>query len=172
MTKNIDIAKSIRGIPPDEYGKDHCAHVLEMWKTYLGMTDRISDRRERANAFFVTLHTGVFTVVGFLIEKQMFSWIATICLLAGIPFSYLWYRLVRSYQDLNSAKFKVVHEIEALLPLKLFDAEWDVVGRGKDLKQYLPFTHIEVKVPVVFLAIHGLLAIAAFYFFLCRASGT
>nr|PZN77087.1 MAG: hypothetical protein DIU57_16865 [Pseudomonadota bacterium] len=115
------------------------------------MTDRISDRRERANVFFVTLHTGVFAVVGFLVEKQMFPWIVTICLLAGIPFSYLWYRLVRSYRDLNSAKFKVVHAIETRLPLKLFDAEWEAVGRGKDRSRYLPFTHIELKVPLVFI---------------------
>ena len=160
-----DVSKTLSGIPEDAYGEHYSAHILEMWKTYLEMTDRISDRRERANVFFVTLHTGVFAVVGFLVEKQMFPWIVTICLLAGIPFSYLWYRLVRSYRDLNSAKFKVVHAIETRLPLKLFDAEWEAVGRGKDRSRYLPFTHIELKVPLVFIGVYGFLTIAALYFF-------
>lgn len=164
-----DIASAIRGIPPDEYGENYQAHVLEMWKVYLGMADNISDRRERANAFFVTLHTGSIAVVGFLVEKQMFAWIATVALLAGVPFSFLWYRLIRSYRDLNSAKFKVVHEIENLLPLKLFDGEWEAVGRGEDPKRYLPFTRIELVVPLVFLVFYTLLAIGFLLLVLSRA---
>lgn len=156
-----DLANAIRGISSEEYGENHQAHVLEMWKVYLGMADHISDRRERANAFFVALHTGSIAVVGFLFEKQMFAWIVIVALFAGVPFSYLWYRLVRSYRDLNTAKFKIVHEIENLLPLKLFDGEWEAVGRGEDSKLYLPFTHIELAVPLVFLAIHILLAIGS-----------
>ena len=30
---------------------------------------------------------------------------------AGIALAYMWYRLVRSYKNLNSAKFDVIHEI-------------------------------------------------------------
>lgn len=161
------IANAIRGVSPDEYGENHQAHVLEMWKVYLGMADHISDRRERANAFFVALHTGSIAVVGFLVEKQMFAWIATVALLAGVPFSYLWYRLIRSYRDLNSAKFKIVQEVENLLPLKLFDGEWEAVGRGKDSKRYLPFTRIELVVPWVFLIFHTLLAIGSSLFAFC-----
>jgi hypothetical protein len=66
----------------------------------------------------------------------------------------MWYRLVRAYKDLNSAKFKVVHEIEAQLPLAPYDAEWEAVGRGKAPKLYLPFTHVEIYTPLVFFAIH------------------
>jgi hypothetical protein len=40
----------------------------------------------------------------------------------------MWYRLVRSYKDLNSAKFKVIHEIEKSLPISPYDAEWEAVG--------------------------------------------
>lgn len=154
----IDISAAIRGVQADSYKGDHSTHILEMWKTYLTMADRISDRRERANAFFVTLHAGVFAAAGFLFEKEMFSWLTIICVLAGIPFSYLWYRLVQSYRDLNSAKFKVVHEVEKVLPFKLFNAEWEAVGRGNDSARYLPFTHIELKVPGIFIAVYCLIA--------------
>jgi len=74
--------------------------------------------------------------------------------IAGIVLSYMWYRLVRSYKDLNTAKFKVVHEIEAQLPLAPYDAEWEAVGRGKAPELYLPFTHVEIYVPWVFFVIH------------------
>lgn len=66
----------------------------------------------------------------------------------------MWYRLIRSYKDLNTAKFKVIHEIEQKLPCAPYDLEWEKVGRGKDSKLYLPFTHIEICVPWVFLALH------------------
>ena len=165
----VDVASAIRSVPSDKYGDDYQAHVLEMWKVYLGMADNISDRRERANAFFVTLHMGAIAVIGFLVEKQMYEWVATVALLAGVPFSFLWYRLIRSYRDLNSAKFKVVHEIENLLPLKLFDGEWEAVGRGEDPKRYLPFTRIELVVPLVFLVFHTLLAIGFLLLVLSRA---
>ena len=68
--------------------------------------------------------------------------------------SFLWYRLIRSYKDMNSGKFKVIHEIEKQLPLKPYDAEWTALGRGKDPSLYLPFTNIELFVPWVFFAIH------------------
>ena len=160
----VDVASAIRSVPSDKYGDDYQAHVLEMWKVYLGMADNISDRRERANAFFITLHTGAIAVIGFLVEKQMYTWAATVSLLAGVPFSFLWYRLIRSYRDLNTAKFKVVHEVEKLLPLKLFDGEWEAVGRGEDPKRYLPFTHIEIYVPVVLLVLHILIVIGCLLF--------
>lgn len=74
--------------------------------------------------------------------------------MASVSIRYFtWYRLLRSYKDLNSAKFKVIHEIEAQLPLAPYDMEWEKVGKGQNSKLYLPFTHVEVLIPWVFLAI-------------------
>ena len=51
--------------------------------------------------------------------------------LAGMVLCFLWYRIVRSYGDLNTGKFKVIHEIESYLPLRPYDAEWTAVGQGE-----------------------------------------
>jgi hypothetical protein len=67
----------------------------------------------------------------------------------------MWYGLVRSYKDLNTAKFKVIHEMEAKLPVAPYDSEWEKVGKGKNSKLYLPFTHIEIYIPWVFFVIHA-----------------
>jgi hypothetical protein len=79
--------------------------------------------------------------------------------IAGIAISYMWYRLVRSYKDLNTAKFKVIHEIESQLPIAPYDAEWEAVGRGKAPELYLPFTHVEIYVPWVFIILHAIVAL-------------
>lgn len=69
--------------------------------------------------------------------------------------------IIRSYRDLNSAKFLVIHEMEKLRPLKPYDAEWESVGRGENSKLYLPFTHVEIVVPWIFIALHLVVLVRA-----------
>lgn len=132
------------------------AHLLEQYKIYLSSAENISNKRQTANAFFVTINTALISLTGYVNfgeenSPQFFCAIS----LAGIAISYIWYRLVRSYKDLNSAKFKVIHEIERSLPISPYDAEWEAVGRGENSKLYLPFTHIEIFVPWVFVIFHS-----------------
>lgn len=145
------------GIPQEHYGDAYRQHVLEIYNTYLEMADRISTRREKANSFFLTLNVAVVGFVGYLSGSDKFSsddpWLSLVAL-AGILLSYLWYRIIQSYRNLNSAKFKVVIEIEKLLPLRPYDAEWESVGRGKNLKLYRPFTRVEAIIPWIFLVLH------------------
>jgi hypothetical protein len=140
------------------------SHLLEQYKLYITSAENISNRRQTANAFFVTVNTALVSLIGYLnlgIDKSLgFYWLLSI---AGIAISYMWYRLVRSYKDLNSAKFKVVHEIEKNLPISPYDAEWEAVGRGEDARLYLPFTHIEIYVPWVFVALHGFVLVHSSY---------
>ena len=158
------LASTLQGVTANEYGTSYREHALEMYKTYLEMADRISERREKANSFFLAVNTALIA----LLAKDAFGGSAAaprvleaLVPVAGSVLCYLWYRIVRSYRDLNSAKFKVVHLIERQLPLRPYDAEWESVGRGKDPRLYLPFTHVEIVVPWLFMAFHALLAASA-----------
>jgi len=140
---------------------DHAAPTsqhLELYKLYVDMADRISARRLTANSFFLTINTGIVAFSGYLSissGNNLINGQQWIIALAGIVLCYMWYRLIRSYADLNKAKFAVIHEMEKDLPYKAFDAEWDAVGKGNDPKRYLPFTKIEKAVPWVFLTLHA-----------------
>ena len=81
--------------------------------------------------------------------------------LAGVVLSYSWYRALRSYKDLNEGRFKVIHAIEDLLPVRPYAAEWMALGRGDDKKLYLPFSRVERKVPWAFLVLFALAALGA-----------
>ncbi len=132
--------------------------VLEQYKLYVEMADRISARRQTANSFFLTVNTAIVALLGYLRTVQENSGVGQLFFLvaaAGMVLAYLWYRTVRSYQNLNSAKFEVIHEIEQALPLRPYDREWEKVGRGKNPKLYLPVTDVELRVPWVFLALHS-----------------
>lgn len=138
-----------------------CAY-MEQYKLYLTMLDNISDRRQHANNFFLTVNTGVCAFIGYIFSKdaamefRSFFWFVPV---AGILLSYFWYRLIRSYRDLNSAKFKVVHLMEKRLPLAPFHTEWLALGEAKDRKRYVPFTHLEIWVPRSFMLMYAFLII-------------
>ncbi len=141
-----------------KYGEKYVEHFLEQYKIYLEMLDRISDRRQKANEFFLALNTALLGFLGYVQIKDGYSnFLFTVAPIAGICLTYYWYVMVKSYRDLNTGKFKVIHAVEQRLPISLFDTEWDVVGRGKDKNLYLPFTHIEIKVPWVFIVLYLLI---------------
>ena len=149
-----ELTRVLPGIAEEEYGPSYREHVLQLYKTYLEMADRISGRREKANAFFLTVNTALIALLAKDTDLLTPGPVEFLIPVAGGFLCYLWYRIIRSYRDLNSAKFRVIHAMEAQLPLRPYDAEWESVGRGKDPKRYLPFTHVEGIVPWLFMAIH------------------
>ncbi len=86
-------------------------------------------------------------------ERPVYLFYALIAV-AGLVLSCLWYRLILSYKQLNSGKFKVVHEIESMLPVRPYAAEWTALGQGYKPNQYKPFTDIELLIPRIFFCIH------------------
>lgn len=132
-------------------------HGLEQYKLYVEMADRISSRRQNANSFFLSLNTAIIAIVSYLQQgnettlSQNQYWLIAF---VGIFVSYMWYRIIKSYRNLNSAKFEVIHQIEKVLPLKPYDAEWEALEHGKNPKLYLPFTKIEMCIPWIFFIIH------------------
>lgn len=159
MQERLDAA--LQGVDSDEYGPSYRDHSLEIYKIYLEMADRISGRREKANSFFLAVNTALIA----LLAKDAFGGGAAtpramelLVPVAAAVLCYLWYRIIRSYRDLNSAKFKVIHAIERRLPLRPYDAEWECVDRGKNPKLYLPFTRVEGVVPWLFMTFHAIFA--------------
>lgn len=139
---------------PYPSNEKYLSHLLDQYKLYVEMADRISTRRQSANSYFLTVNSAILAFVGYVTSKDSsdYLWLLGI---AGVTLSYLWYRLIRSYRDLNTAKFKVVHDIEKKLPISPYDAEWEAMGRGENADLYKPVTHIEIGVPWIFLFLHA-----------------
>lgn len=131
---------------------------LEQYKLYLGMLDNISERRQHANNFFLTANTGLCAFIGYIFSKNAspeFHNLFWFVPAAGVLLSYFWYRLICSYRDLNTSKFKIVHLMEEHLPVAPFKTEWLHVQNTKRSKRYVPFTHLEVWVPWSFIVMYG-----------------
>lgn len=140
----------------DECGENYLPCCIEIYKLYVSSAEGVSTRRQTANSFFLTLNTAILAFLGYVKPSlgQSIGRLTILATLAGIILCYVWYRLMLSYKGLNSGKFKVIHMIEAKLPLAPFDAEWKTIGSGKDPKKYKPFTHVELWIPWVFMAVY------------------
>jgi len=142
------------------YGGDAAAYqaaVLEQYKIYVEMADRVSQRRGLTNTFFLTLNTAIFTTIGALWDHKPTGnvwWLAyPLVILLGQCFA--WFYLVRSYRLLNSAKYEVVGALEKRLPASPYwSAEWTALGEGKIPSKYWPLSHIESWIPAFFAAIY------------------
>lgn len=139
--------------------------LLDQYRIFVEMMDRIADRRQRANSFFFSLSAGLFAAIAFLYSKEtdeslrQLTWIIA---LAGVPISLFWHRLIESYRNLATAKFEVIHQMEEYLPFTPYSTEWKVLEEGKSRAKYLPLTHLEVWVPRFFVAAFLALTLWAF----------
>lgn len=129
------------------------SHLLDQYKLYVEMADRISQRRTTANSYFLTVNSAMLAFVGYLNSKDSVEYLWVLAV-AGMALCVLWRQGIASYRNLNSAKWKVVHEIEKRLPISPYDAEWDYVQRGENSTLYRPISHVEGGVPWVFLFLH------------------
>ncbi|MCK6693113.1 MAG: hypothetical protein L6Q97_13570, partial [Thermoanaerobaculia bacterium] len=90
----------------DAYFKDKAlyqTHLLEQYKLYVEMADKISERRNLANVFFLTLHTTFIGAIGFAFEKIELIYprfLVTFPVIAILTLCYVWWRLIKSYRQL------------------------------------------------------------------------
>ncbi|MCK5211418.1 hypothetical protein KAJ89_01830 [Candidatus Parcubacteria bacterium] len=147
--------KTIFNFEENDYGSEYKNHLMEQYRIYIDSAERISDRRQKNNDFFLTVNTALLALLGISSKANNISIpMIIIVSFAGIIICYSWYRLVMSYKNINTGKFKVVHKIEKQLPVSLYDVEWKELGEGKNKKLYLPFTHVELKIPWIFVVLY------------------
>ena len=129
--------------------------VLEIYKMLVEMADRVSERRQSANAFYLSVNTAIIGGAAYL-SQSAFGHLGTFAVsAAGIAICFLWVRSVVSYKSLNAAKFQVITALEDRLPVSPYKDEWAILDVDGDGKRHKPFHKTEVLVPIVFMFVHG-----------------
>jgi hypothetical protein len=146
---------------------------LELYRLAVDMADRVSARRGTANAFFLALNTALAGVVGFVrpsssatggvIRVDVFG--IVLVSLVGVVLSAAWWLLLRSYRDLNEAKFKVINAMEEGLPAHPFGDEWRYL-KEDPIKKKFPARYAELNVverivPVAFALVYVAVGVRA-----------
>ena len=139
---------------PDN-GQTNSDHLLlEQYKLYVEMADRVSQRRDQSNRFYATLvaaFVALLVVMARLdVSTDTWSVVFTVVGAFGMAFSIVWFINIRSYRELNSAKFQIINDMEKLLPYAGYSKEWEILRPPGDSPRYIQLTRVEQFVPAVF----------------------
>jgi len=132
--------------------------ILEQYKLYVNTAEKVSDRRQSSNNFYLTLNSVMLTFAGFLTGLHLEFWHIIIAI-TGIFISLLWFLAITSFRKLNSGKFKVIHCLEEKLPIKLFKDEWACLGEGKKVRKYIKLSLVEQGIPFIFMLLYAIIII-------------
>jgi hypothetical protein len=145
--------------------------AIELYRIAVEMADRVSERRGKANQFYLSLQViflSLPTAIGVgdvatevaLPHHPLFYVATGIC---GIAIAIAWLLQLRSYRDLNRAKFKVINKIEKkYFKIRPFASEWESLqeDRIKGWRgRYAELGTIERVLPWVFMIAQAALVV-------------
>ena len=140
-------------MPEDNSDQDQ---LFEQYKILISSAEEISSRRATANNYLISVNSLLVTVHAFGSSVQPDAQWQLVLPLAGLIICFSWWTLIRSYRNVNSAKFKVIHNLESNFASQPYKDEWDLMANN-----HIPLSHIEQWIPAVFGALYlGLLLLA------------
>ena len=139
-------------------GEEDRSLLLEQYKLATEMADRVSARRGTANGFYFTVNSGLLAAsesLGLALASG-----------AGLVLAAAWWLQLRSYRNLNAAKWQVISQLEESLPAQPFADEWGILKRDlleqqaeehkwlarslQPLARYAELSLVEQVVPALF----------------------
>ena len=138
--------------------------AMEIYRLHAELADRVSQRRLGTNRIYGSLLVGVTLFLGALLKiGGNTSHDGTVFCVVGIAGALLavsWDRVIRSYEQLNTGKFKALRELEEKLDYGFFEREWHFLGHNEDTDQgdeagkYLRLSRIERSAPWLFFGLY------------------
>ena len=142
----------------ESYGDSFTSDLLEQYKLYVQSAENVSARRVASSRYLLTLNAALVALYGVQSAGFGQSYWTLLVPIIGIPVSLLWYLIIKSHADLNRIKFDVIHEFEKHLPVATYKYEWHLAEEGQG-GTYRAVTTIERWIPILFAALHVILAI-------------
>lgn len=136
------------------------AERLELYKLMVEMADRVSQRRQVANSFYLSINTLLVGGSAYLGTTTASTRTTLLISLAGVMVCIYWVKAIESYKTLNTAKFSIINEIENSLVIKPFTDEWAKLDPDGDGKRHKPFHETEKFVPRVFMGMYAFQVVA------------
>ena len=97
---------------------DEKQELLEIYKLHSELADSVSKQRGTANRFYMLVLSGLAVLFSALLQRKNgvpLEWLMVGFGTFGILLATAWYIVIRSYRQLNSGKFKALHELEEKL---------------------------------------------------------
>jgi hypothetical protein len=136
------------------FSSDDLKVVIDIYKTLIDMADKVSQRRQSANNFYLSVNTAIIGASAYINAIGQSALNIFLIAIAGIGVCLVWQRNISSYKTLNEAKFKVINELENGLPVAPYTREWTHLDPDQNGTRHTPFHAVEVWVPRIFVALH------------------
>ncbi|MEU7292288.1 hypothetical protein AB0A76_03620 [Streptomyces exfoliatus] len=140
--------------PPTPHQEQFHHYLLEQYKLYVEMTDRMSARRALTNSFFLTVNLAAVGAIGTANVGDLSRESSIVPVIAGLILMsqcFVWFHTLRSYRMLNKAKYSVIEILEEKLPARVYSkGEWGAYVRSGKKGRYLRLTTAEQMMPVIF----------------------
>jgi hypothetical protein len=153
-----------------EYGDKYQDHVLELYKLSVELADRNTQRRVAATSSDVLLVANTLiaalAAAGSATKLGVRGFPPLVLGISGLLLCLAWAQRVRSYRALGAAKYRVITEIEGLLPLQPYSMEWEelrnqMYRRLSIRALYVQDIDIEFLLPWLFAILHVALIVVA-----------
>lgn len=123
---------------------------FNQYKLYHSSAETISDRRQTANNYMWTINAALISGFGLsFASNNNLHYFQIVLSILAIILCIFWHQLIVSYKNINSAKFKIIHELEKKLPINLYAYEWELI-KTDEKQRHQTFSSIEVNIPIVF----------------------
>ena len=154
---------------------DEKQELLEIYKLHAELADSVSRQLGTANRFYLLVLSGLAVLFSAFLQRKNGVPLSGLMIgfgLFGMLLAAAWYVVIRSYRQLNSGKFKALHELEQKLAYPFFKREWDILEEGKERKTYWRLTVVETFVPAIFFVCFTVLLVIGMYLLATGSSGT
>lgn len=149
-----------RESPSTLSGGEYPQYLFEQYKLYVETIDRMSSRRLLAHAFFISLNLIAIATFSTSFKEQglMPSLIALTPLMVVSLLCVVWWKIADTYRRINFGRVKAIRELEKLLPVVPYEAEWSAKWKDKPSRLYSSLIGLEHWVPFCFLSFYVAIA--------------
>jgi hypothetical protein len=151
---------SLRESPQTLSRGEYPQHLFEQYKLYVETFDRMSSRRLLANAFFIGLNLIAIATFSLSFKQQDLipSLIGLSPLMVVSLLCVVWWKITDTYRRIDFGRVKAIRELEKLLPVVPYEAEWSARRKDKSSRFYASLFGLEYWVPFCFLSFYFAIA--------------
>ncbi len=119
---------------------DEKQELLEIYKLHAELADSVSRQRGTSNRFYMLILSGLAVLFSAFLQRKNgvpLEWLMVGFGLFGMLLASAWYIVIRSYRQLNSGKFKALHELEEKLTYPFFQTRMGSTRRRERAENLL-----------------------------------
>ena len=134
---------------------------FDEYRLFVESTQFLTERRQAATRTFLTINTGIFAVLAFLVRDVGFrGWglvlVALPLFLTGALACLIWHAMIQQYKALIAWRYDQLQAMERLLEpcYRMYNREWEDFFRPRAGKERFGFSRLEVWLPRLFLLLY------------------